>query len=93
MALVAPSFGFVAALDTVSGAERWRLRVPADGSPGNPTVRGGVVYLPVSFPSEGDTRAPLLYAVDAEPARRGGAARWHRARICSGPRPPSPTSS
>ena len=72
--LAASQYGQVVALDVESGAERWSLSLDVVESAGHATVEDGVVYLPTSYPVEGDTAAPRVYAVDLE----SGAVLWRR---------------
>ena len=62
--LAAAHYGQVVALDVETGAERWSLSLDVTERAGPPTILDGVVYLPSSYPSEGDTAAPRLRAVD-----------------------------
>ena len=74
--LAASQYGQVVALDMTSGSERWTLDRHLDvvESPGAPTVEGGVVYIPTSYPIEGGTAAPRVRAVDLAT----GAVLWTR---------------
>lgn len=69
--LAAAHYGQVVALDMASGTERWTLarHLHVVESPGAPTVDDGVVYLPTSYPIEGDTTAPRVRAVDLATGR------------------------
>lgn len=71
-ALVAPQYGEVVALAAADGARRWTHDIDDDQAPGAPAVAGATVYLPASFPIEGDRRPPTVAALDAATGR----ARW-----------------
>jgi outer membrane protein assembly factor BamB len=65
------SLSSIIALDAASGDRRWTHAV-ADQFPGAPAIAGGTVYLPESFSTEGDSRAPTVTALDAS----SGQTRW-----------------
>lgn len=68
--------GAVVAVDSSTGAERWRRPIPAAGTP---TIAEGTLFLPLHVPDDTDSGRELVGAFDAET----GADRW-RAEV--GPR-------
>jgi outer membrane protein assembly factor BamB len=70
--LVAPQYGGLVALDLDSGEQQWSVALDARESAGTPAIADHTVYLPTSYPGEGDTTAPRLHAINL----RTGERRW-----------------
>lgn len=64
--IAAPQYGHVVALDLATGSERWRFDLPAGAAAERALVSEGRVYVGTSYPSEGATDAPVVYALDQE---------------------------
>jgi outer membrane protein assembly factor BamB len=70
--IVAPRDGAVSALDLHNGDELWRRRLASGQRAGNATAAGRHLFVGTGFPTEGDERAPILYALDLA----SGTPRW-----------------
>lgn len=69
LALVAPQFGRVVALDLATGVERWRFDLPPRAAPEHATITGGRVWLGASFTAEASVEAPIVTALETATGR------------------------
>jgi outer membrane protein assembly factor BamB len=70
--LVAPLYGRLIALAIDTGEPRWSLTLDVSEAAGTPSLANDTVYLPTTYPGEGDTTAPRLHAIDIHTGER----RW-----------------